>query len=385
MRLPFQKLRSETVDHEAADLAAILSWDEAKAGWGLVKLERWALARCADDSPPSAQSLVRGSGALKVVATAAGWRKEPELFLAACEQLPSPPACRVTDDAGELCVDLVGVLQPYDEAWAKAKKERDRKAAARAKEEAETDRDMSEDGPRSSGGGSTDGEGKKEMKKEMKNEKPPLEKEEEQLELEPSGNPGELPSPGEHPLQALWNRLAHPELPRWVGLSKTRKRIADARLKERSLQEYARIIERINASKFCRGVNDRNWKVTPDWFLKPDNIDKVLGGNFDGGEPPTPTAAEEPLPTLPATPAGSLWGRVLAKLRDDGHDYPLQWLRKLAPVAIQGGALVLEVEDVFLAEWVGATYGELLNAAVVELGGASRVTCRPPQAPEVTA
>jgi hypothetical protein len=209
----------------------------------------------------------------------------------------------------------------------------------------------------------------------------PLSKEGGQLELEPS----EASGGGDHPLQALWNRLAHPELPRWVGLSKTRKRIADARLRERSLQEYARIIERINASKFCRGVNDRNWKVTPDWFLKPDNIDKVLGGNYDGGEPPSPAAAEEPLPTLPATPAGSLWGRVLAKLRDDGHDYPLQWLRKLAPVAIQGGALVLEVEDVFLAEWVGATYGELLNAAVVELGGASRVTCRPPQAPEVAA
>lgn len=116
--------------------------------------------------------------------------------------------------------------------------------------------------------------------------------EQEPLELEPS-EPGL--ETAEHPLQELWNRLAHPDLPRWDGLSKTRKKMADARLKERSLQEYAHIIERISASEFLRGANDRHWTATPDWFLKPANIDKVLEGNYA-------TKPAQPRPGIGAPP-----------------------------------------------------------------------------------
>jgi len=387
MRLQFQKTRSETLLHEASDLAVMLKWRKPDAGWGLIELEHWALSRCSDDAPPSSQALVRGAAAAELVARVAGWRKAPELWFDAAEQLPAGLARRVVDQ-GEACVDLAGLLRHYDEPWEKARKERDRKKKARDEEEAETNRDASEDvrGRSAEGdGGSADSERKKKKEKEIENPLPSEEEvapaEQQPLELEPSEPSAEHQ---EHPLQELWNRLAHPSLPRWEGMNPKRKKAADARLKDRSLAEHARVIEGINASKFCLRMNERKWPANPDWFLKPDTADKVLEGTYGRDAAPAPPPPE-PGPVQPDTPAGRLWHDVLAKLRDDGHEYSLQWLGKLHPVAIQGGALVLEVEDVFLAEWVGATYGELLNATVSALGGATRVTCRPPVASEVAA
>jgi hypothetical protein len=282
MRLQFQKTRSETLLHEASDLAVILKWRKPDAGWGLIELEHWALSRCSDDAPPSSQALVRGAAAVELVARVAGWRKEPEMWFEAAEQLPARPARRVVDQ-GEACVDLAGLLRHYDEAWEKAKKERDRKKKARDEEEAQTAPVASADVPQTGGGSLADREGKKENKKEipLPSEEREALAEQESLELEPSGPDA---APGEHPLQELWNRLAHPSLPRWEKLSKTRKRIADARLKERSLSEYALIIERINASTFLRG---KKW-LSLDWLLKPENLQKVLEGNYDDEPAPKP-------------------------------------------------------------------------------------------------
>jgi hypothetical protein len=270
--LPFQKLRSETVEHEAQDLAALLSWDEAKAGWGLVKLERWGLSRCTDDAPPSAQAVVRGPSAMKLVARAFGWRKDPALLLEACEQLPSPHARRVPDGV-ELCR-----LKDYDDTWTKAKKERDRKAKAREEEEAKKAQGQSADTPRTSGGSPADGEGKKEMKIETKKE---AKEETQSPEQEPLALEGqEPPESAKHPLQALWAELADPSLSRWRKLDPTRRKKADAAWREHGPGGWRDIITRVNATPFLLGETGDWSGADLDWLLEPRNLNKVLEGKY---------------------------------------------------------------------------------------------------------
>ena len=44
---------------------------------------------------------------------------------------------------------------------------------------------------------------------------------------------------------------------------------------------------------FLRGENDRGWKCTLDWFLRPDSATAILEGKYDGaGKPRQQTAAE---------------------------------------------------------------------------------------------
>lgn len=40
-------------------------------------------------------------------------------------------------------------------------------------------------------------------------------------------------------------------------------------------------VEKVQASEFLRGGNNRGWVATFDWFLRPDNFSKVLEGNYD--------------------------------------------------------------------------------------------------------
>lgn len=85
-------------------------------------------------------------------------------------------------------------------------------------------------------------------------------------------------------LQELWNDRAHRSLPRWLETSKARKAAADARIREHpTFEHWAQVIERINASRFCLGENDRGWRASPDWLLKPDTGAKVLEGKYDRG------------------------------------------------------------------------------------------------------
>lgn len=83
-------------------------------------------------------------------------------------------------------------------------------------------------------------------------------------------------------LKDLWNHDAHPDLPRWMGMSKTRKAATEARLSEQPSFSYWRgVITQINASAFCRGHNDKGWRASPDWLVQPDTPSKVLEGKYD--------------------------------------------------------------------------------------------------------
>jgi hypothetical protein len=117
MRLPWEQLAMEVIEVSAPELGDKLYPDmepelgEAAAGWGIVHLVKWALARCPEHLPPSASALVPGPTAARQIARAARWRGKPEAYIAALTALPDPVV--------ELLPEGVRVrgLDRYDAAW----------------------------------------------------------------------------------------------------------------------------------------------------------------------------------------------------------------------------------------------------------------------------
>jgi hypothetical protein len=117
MRLPWEQLAMEVIEVSAPELGDKLYPDmepdlaEAAAGWGIVHLVKWALARCPDELPPSASDLVPGPTAARQIARAGRWRGNPEAYVAALAALPDP-IVEVRPEG----IRLRG-LQRYDAAW----------------------------------------------------------------------------------------------------------------------------------------------------------------------------------------------------------------------------------------------------------------------------
>ena len=54
----------------------------------------------------------------------------------------------------------------------------------------------------------------------------------------------------------------------------------NARIKEYGLDKVLEAIENIRYSRFLKGQNNKNWTITFDWLIKPNNFTKVLEGNY---------------------------------------------------------------------------------------------------------
>ena len=54
-----------------------------------------------------------------------------------------------------------------------------------------------------------------------------------------------------------------------------------ARIREHGKAAFAETIEKATASDFLKGQNDRGFKATFDWLMKPSNFQKTLEGNYE--------------------------------------------------------------------------------------------------------
>ena len=80
-----------------------------------------------------------------------------------------------------------------------------------------------------------------------------------------------------------WNKLGLQQL-RGINSNTNRYSMLKARIKEYSLDEVVQAIENINKSSFLKGQNKRNWTITFDWLIRPNNFIKVLEGNYTDKE-----------------------------------------------------------------------------------------------------
>lgn len=114
-------------------------------------------------------------------------------------------------------------------------------------------------------------------------------------QTEPEPDPVEpLSSPGD--LMAAWNDITQKPIPRCRELTDKRRKHAKARLAKRPLSEWRQIIAIVQASKFCRGENDRGWTASFDWLIASDDpAVKALEGTYDERKGPR---AVQPRPEL---------------------------------------------------------------------------------------
>ncbi len=106
------------------------------------------------------------------------------------------------------------------------------------------------------------------------------------------GNGEGKPPPTTTALMELWNTKANGSLARCRGVQGQRADRAKARLKEQpELAWWAEVLERINASRFCRGEtppgdgHSKRFKADFDWLVRPGNAHKVLEGKYDDEAP----------------------------------------------------------------------------------------------------
>ena len=76
-----------------------------------------------------------------------------------------------------------------------------------------------------------------------------------------------------------WNRLGLSQLSKITSNSQ-RQKMLKARIREHGQEVFIQAIRNISQSDFLKGKNDRGWTITFDWFIKPNNFQKVLEGNY---------------------------------------------------------------------------------------------------------
>lgn len=84
-------------------------------------------------------------------------------------------------------------------------------------------------------------------------------------------------------VRKLWNDTIAPSIPRCLQLTASRRRAAEARVRERGLDGLREVFAAINASTFLCGENDRGWRPDFSWAMKPENVLKILEGHYRGG------------------------------------------------------------------------------------------------------
>ncbi|NEZ72079.1 hypothetical protein EXM31_09920 [Clostridium botulinum] len=83
------------------------------------------------------------------------------------------------------------------------------------------------------------------------------------------------------PIMDKWNSL---NLSKIISIKGNRLKLLNTRIKEYGEDQIIQAIDNINKSSFLKGQNNRNWTITFDWFIKPNNFPKVLEGNYTNKE-----------------------------------------------------------------------------------------------------
>jgi hypothetical protein len=89
----------------------------------------------------------------------------------------------------------------------------------------------------------------------------------------------------EQELVNLWNRMMPKPFSQVRQLTPKRRKLADARLREHSLEHWQVVFQKVRQSKFHRGESGRGtWVANFDWVIKgPDVAVRALEGQFDEG------------------------------------------------------------------------------------------------------
>lgn len=168
---------------------------------------------------------------------------------------------------------------------------------------------------------------------------------------------------------AAFNRMAaEVGLPEAQGLSRKRRLALKARLRDcGGIAGWRIAMDRVRASPFLRGDNDRGWRASLDFLLKPESFAKLMEGAYDpapGGRRQRPeprssmaTAMAEVLLEHPDSEFGKR-PRAAGFRRGD--------FRGGGDAIIAGMARVAEQR---FGQWPASSDGQVIDAAAKDLFG----------------
>lgn len=134
-----------------------------------------------------------------------------------------------------------------------------------------------------------------------------------------------------------WNAIdGLPKITR-LDPDSNRGKMLGARIKAYGIDKVLGAIESIPHSSFLMGKTKKQFRLTFDWFVKPNNFPKVLEGNYLDENKAAYAKDSDPcrgarmlarklrerLPSLPEYPEETLqkWAAVMDELNRDGHDW----------------------------------------------------------------
>lgn len=82
-------------------------------------------------------------------------------------------------------------------------------------------------------------------------------------------------------LQSYFNETFKDKLPMVANMTEARRKAVKARIAEYDKNTVVMVLQKVAASPFLLGNNDRNWKCDFDWIFKAANFTKILEGNYD--------------------------------------------------------------------------------------------------------
>lgn len=100
----------------------------------------------------------------------------------------------------------------------------------------------------------------------------------------------DFPQNGKNGKVRLTSQILQEIIENWnnLGIGKVRDIRANTRRHKRikgiiddyGYDDLIAVMNTINDSPFLKGKNDRNWKISMDWFVEPNNYQKVRDGNY---------------------------------------------------------------------------------------------------------
>lgn len=254
MRLPWVQVTQEAFGLSRS-LAGLLGCDRHRALSLLIDLWAWGLDQGPADEPP--QGMIINPRAARMLAGAVEWAGDADELLQALEDLG---AVEILDGG----VRVRG-MRRYHGTWRK-------------------NRAGSGGNPNGSSTGTVT-EPKRQTQKQKQKQRSP------DGDLPPSPHEGggdgsedpevqvvatfiaDLPpTPGTLGVLAdAWNEITTAPLPRVVEMPPARRKQAQAALRRRSLAEWRRVFEAVEASSFCRGA-DGGWRAGFDWAIRAGGV-----------------------------------------------------------------------------------------------------------------
>ena len=96
--------------------------------------------------------------------------------------------------------------------------------------------------------------------------------------------PSRAPAVPYEKIKDLYNELCK-SFPRCTVMSNERKKAVKARFSSGyTVEDFKTLFEKAEASSFLKGKNNSNWRPNIDWMVKPENMLKILEGNYDDRE-----------------------------------------------------------------------------------------------------